>query len=147
MYCRMEIMTARRRTGHLRKATNACIRETAMKTTQFSGRLAGLPFVRLTESFMLSFRWKSSLILALVTAISMGCAIEDDGSLQQEDAYIEPYREAVYDLLAEEDPTRPAATFRSCGFMRSLSRVVDVRAMWTPIQGRPSRAQFPMSGN
>jgi hypothetical protein len=101
-------MTARRRTGHLRKATNECIRETAMKTIQFSGRLAGLPFVRPTESFTLSFRWKSSLILALVSATSMGCGIENEEvpADEDEDAYTEPYREAVYDLLAEDDPNQ-----------------------------------------
>jgi hypothetical protein len=91
----MEIMTACRRTGHLRKATNECIRETVMKTIQFSGRLAGLPFVRPTESFMLSFRWKSTLILALVTTTCRGCGIENEEVPAEEDVYTEPYREAV----------------------------------------------------
>ena len=77
-----------------------------MKTIRFSGRLVGLPFARPTEFFTLSFRWKSSLILASLTAVPMGCGIEDDGSPQQEDAYVEPYREAVYDLLAEDDPNQ-----------------------------------------
>ena len=77
-----------------------------MKTIRFSGRLVGLPFARPTEFFTLSFRWKSSLVPALLTAISMACGIEDERSPQQEDVYTEPYREAVYDLLAENDPNQ-----------------------------------------
>ena len=77
-----------------------------MKTTQFSGRLVESPFGRPTEFFTLSFRWKSSLILGLLSATSVGCGIEDEDLPQQEDVYVEPYREPVYELLAEDDPNQ-----------------------------------------
>jgi hypothetical protein len=36
----------------------------------------------------------------------VGCGIEDEDLPRQEDVYVEPYREPVYELLAEDDPNQ-----------------------------------------
>lgn len=77
-----------------------------MKTMRISDNVVLSLFARQIGFFMHFPRTTRSLILVLVPATYMACGIEDDGSPQQEDAYVEPYREAVYDLLAEDDPNQ-----------------------------------------